>query len=138
MEPKKMILAVLVGYLLMGTLSYLVRGIWLIPIYSHYELIWRLRGMMMPHFWVMWLGQLLFIVMFVWIYIRGVDSKPWVKQGLRYGLMMTLLTVVPAACTQYVIYPIPYTLLGKWIAAGGVQLVLLGLVVASFCRKPVA
>jgi len=73
---------------------------------------------------------------FAWVYTRNIENKPWPGQGIRYGVLMTLLAVVPAACIQYVVYPIPYTLALKWMFAGGVQLIVLGLVVAYFCRKP--
>jgi len=84
----------------------------------------------------MLVGQLIFTIMFAWVYTRGVENKPWVGQGIRYGILMTLLVVVPSACAQYTSYSIPYTLALKWMVGGGVQLVVLGLVVAGFLRKP--
>jgi hypothetical protein len=85
--------------------------------------------------WVIWVGQLIFTVLFAWVYTRGVENKPWLGQGIRYGIIMTLLAVVPAVCTEYVVFPIPYTLALKWMVAGGIELVVLGVVVAAFCRK---
>jgi hypothetical protein len=135
LEMKRTILSVVVGFLFLGVISHLIHSIWPIPIYSHYELIWALRGDRLPHRWLLWLGQLIFIVVFIWIYGKGFQTKPWPGQGLRYGLLITLLTVVPAACTNYAFYPVPFTLLAKWIAAGGLQLILLGLVVAGLCKR---
>jgi hypothetical protein len=132
---KRTIFAVVVSFLLIGVMSHVVHTMWPIPIYSHYELIWALRANRIPHRWLLWLGQLIFIVVFIWVYDKGVQPKPWVGQGLRYGLIMTLLTVVPAACTNYALYPVTYTFLAKWIAEGGLQLILLGLVVAGFCKR---
>jgi hypothetical protein len=86
--------------------------------------------------WVLMVGQFVFVVLFVWIYARGAEAKPWVGQGVRYGMLMTLLTAVPAATNEYVVYPIRYTLVVKWMIAGGVELIILGLIAASFCRKP--
>ncbi len=136
MDWKKFIAAVVVGYLLVGALGYLIHNVWLMPVYREYEGVWRTESVMMHKRWVMLVGQLIFTILFAWIYTRGVESKPWVGQGIRYGILMTLLAVVPAACAQYTVYPIPYTLALKWMAAGGVQLVVLGLVVAGFLRKP--
>ena len=136
MEPKKLILAIVVGYVILMALGYVIHEIWLMPVYQQYATIWRLEDMMRHKMWINWAGQLLFTVLFAWIYTRGVEDKPWVGQGIRYGMVMTLLAVIPAVLTQYVVYPIPYTLALKWMAAGTVQLIVLGLVVAGFCQKP--
>lgn len=40
---------------------------------------------------------------FVWIYSRGVADAPWVPQGLRFGLAVALLTVVPTYTIYYVV-----------------------------------
>ena len=136
MEPKKLILAIAVGYVILMVLGYVIHEIWLMPVYQQYATIWRLEETMRHKMWINWAGQLLFTALFAWIYTRGVEDKPWVGQGIRYGIVMTLLTVIPAVCSQYVVYPIPYTLALKWMGAGAVQLIVLGLVVAGFCQKP--
>ena len=136
MDSKKFILAVVVGYVLLAALGYLIHGIWLQPVYKEYDFLWRAQDWMMKKRWVMWVGQLLFTVIFAYIYTRGVENKPWIGQGIRFGVMMTLLAVVPVACTEYTVHPIPYTLAVKWMIAGGLQLTVLGLVVAWFLKKP--
>jgi hypothetical protein len=136
MEPKKLIAAIVVGYVLLMGLGYVIHEVWLMPVYQQYSTLWRLEETMRHKMWINWLGQLLFTVVFAWIYTRGVEDKPWVGQGIRYGIVMTLLAVVPAVCTEYVVYPIPYTLAVQWMAAGAVQLIVLGLVVAFFCKSP--
>ena len=138
MELKKTVLAIVVGYILLIVLGFLVNSVWLMPVYREHESVWRPAAVMMRKRWVMLVGQLIFTIMFAWVYTRGVENKPWVGQGIRYGILMTLLAVVPSACAQYAIYSIPYTLALKWMVGGGVQLVVLGLVVAGFCRKPAA
>jgi hypothetical protein len=37
---------------------------------------------------------------FVWICARGVEAKPWLAQGVRFGVAVALLTIVPT----YMIY----------------------------------
>ncbi len=135
MDLKKLVAAVVVGYILLMVLGYLIHNIWLMPVYRQYADVWRPADLMMKKRWVMFVGEFLFTVLFAWIYTRGVENKPWVGQGIRYGVVMTLLAVVPAACSEYTIYPIPYTLALKWMVGGGVQLIALGLVVAGFCGR---
>ncbi len=136
MDLKKLLAAVVVGYILLMGLGYLIHNVWLMPVYRDYAYVWRSESAMMHKRWVLLVGQLIFTVLFAWIYTRGVENKPWVGQGIRYAILMTLLAVVPAACAQYTVYPIPYTLAVKWMVGGGVQLIVLGLVVAGFCKKP--
>lgn len=136
MESKKLIAAIVLGYVLLGLLGYLIHGVLLLPTYRAHEGIWRDEETMMHKRWVMWVGELMFTAVFAWIYTRNVENKPWAGQGIRYGMLMTLLTVIPTVCSQYVVYPLTYPLALKWMVAGGVELILLGLVVAYFCRKP--
>ncbi len=135
MELKKTIPAIVVGYIVLAALGYLIHNVWLAPVYREYMTIWRPEEALLQKRWVMWVGQLIFTAMFVWIYTKGVEKKPWPGQGIRYGIIMTLLAVIPAASTEYVVYPIPYTLAAKWIVAGAVQLIVLGLITAGFCRR---
>jgi len=84
MELKKLVPAVVVGYALLLALGYLIHG------------VWRSETLMMHKRWVMWVGDLIFTVVFAWVYTRNIENKPWPGQGIRYGVLMTLLAVVPA------------------------------------------
>src|SRR5258706_8600010 len=125
--------AVVAGFVLLGVVSHLLRTTWVIPVYSHYELFWSLGSITAPKTWILALGQLLFLVAFIRVYTRMNAHGSWVTRGARFGIIMTLLTVVPAACVQSVLYPVPYSLLGTWIAAGSAELILLAVVVAWWC-----
>ncbi len=138
MQAKKMAAAIVVGYILVSALGYLIHEVWLMPVYRLYAEVWRSHEVMTHKMWVNMVGQLLFVILFVWIYTRGVENKPWAGQGIRYGIVMSLLAVIPVACTEYTVYPIPYTLAVKWMVAGTVQVIVLALVTAFFIRKPAA
>ena len=49
----------------------------------------------MPEVWnrfpLMLLAQLLTAVGFTWIYLKGKEDKPWLAQGIRYGLAIAVL-----------------------------------------------
>jgi hypothetical protein len=135
MELKKTAPAVLIGFIVLTALNYLIHGVWLAPVYRDNSGVWRDAATMQHKMWVLMVGQFLFVLFFVWVYTRGVEVKSWVGQGIRYGILMSLLTIVPESANEYVVYPIPYTLVVKWIVAGGLELVILGLIVAGFCRK---
>jgi hypothetical protein len=74
---------------------------------------------------------------FVWIYQRGNEDKPWVQQGIRFGVAVALLAAVPIYMIYYVVQPTPVTIVVKQIIFDSVVIVILGMVVA-FLNKPQA
>jgi len=56
-------------------------------------------------------------------------------QGIRYGILMTLFTVVPSTINDYVVYNLPHTLVLHWMIAGLFTLVLMGLAAATILKK---
>ena len=74
---------------------------------------------------------------FVWIYGRGKEDKPWVQQGVRFGIAVALLAAVPAYMISYVVQPTPGIIVVKQIIFDSVLIVILGIVVA-FLNKPQA
>ena len=71
---------------------------------------------------------------FVWIYARGVEAKPWAAQGLRYGLAIALLMIVPLYLIYYVVQPMPGDTVAKQIVYETVLVLLLGMLVAFMYR----
>jgi hypothetical protein len=74
---------------------------------------------------------------FVWIYDRGNETKPWLQQGIRFGIAVALLAIVPVYLIYYVIQPISGMLVVKQILFDGTLMVILGVIVA-FLNKPQA
>jgi hypothetical protein len=71
---------------------------------------------------------------FVWIYSRGRESKPWLGQGLRFGLAVALLAVVPIYMIYYVVQPEPGMLAVKQIVFDTILMLIVGAVVAFLYR----
>jgi len=135
---KKLVLAIVVAYIvLMGT-NYFVHEIWLMPDYNAIPASHRTAAEIQHRFWAMCVGQLIFAAMFAYIYTRGREQKPWLAQGLRFGVVMTLATVVPYSLSQYVVYIVPHLLALKWMVAGFIQLLILGVIVAAICKDGAA
>jgi hypothetical protein len=135
---KKLVMAIVAVFIVLMATNFLVHSVWLTPDYDAIPLSHRSLAGIQHRFWAMVVGQFFFSVMFAYIYTRGAEKKPWVVQGIRYGILVTFLTVVPTALSQYVVYIIPYMLAIKWMVAGGIQLILAGLVVAGICKDGAA
>ncbi len=138
MQMKKLIGATVVSFLILVVAGFLIHSVWLGPTYRAMRVAgmsFRAEDAMMHKVWIIWLSDLVYAFLFVWIYARGVESKPWVGQGIRYGIIATLFTLVPSSMNEYVVYNLPYALVLKWMLSGLVVLVLTGLVVAAMCKK---
>jgi hypothetical protein len=80
------------------------------------------------------LAHLLMAAAFVWIYSRGIESRLWVLQGVRFGVAIALLAVIPMYTIYYVVQPMPGTLVVQQMIYDGILTVVLGVVAAFFYR----
>ena len=63
--------------------------------------------------------------------------RPWLPQGIRFGIAVALLTIVPTYMIYYVVQPMPGLVVVKQIIFDGILIVILGLIVAAIYRQPV-
>jgi hypothetical protein len=86
------------------------------------------------------LAHALFAIAFAWVYAQGREDKPWLAQGVRYGIAIALLTVIPTYLIYHVVTPVPLLVAFKQIVFDTVRLVLMGIVLAwlnrSEARRP--
>ncbi|MBZ5521690.1 MAG: hypothetical protein LAP21_05465 [Acidobacteriia bacterium] len=134
MTTKKKVVAIVAGFVLMATGRYLIHSLWLAGAYAANAALWRTQSAMLHRLWVIHLANLIFAAAAVLIYVRGIEPKPWIGQGIRFGLLLALASAVPQSMVEYFTYPIPPILAVQWIAGEGVLAVLLGVVVAAICR----
>jgi hypothetical protein len=69
-------------------------------------------------------------VPFVWIYERGRQDKPFMGQGIRYGVAMAALVPAGKFSTYYAIQPIPHGIALHQILFDGIAIVLTAVMVA--------
>ncbi|HYL68519.1 MAG TPA: hypothetical protein VEX69_05080 [Candidatus Limnocylindria bacterium] len=131
---KKLVMAIVATFIILMATNYVVHEIWLMPDYNLIPLSHRSAEGIARRFWAMLVAQFIFSVMFAYIYTRGRENKSWIEQGIRYGILIALLTAIPTALSEYTVYIIPYRLAIKWMVAGGIQMVLAALVVAAIYK----
>ena len=68
--------------------------------------------------WIVWLSDLLYAILFVWVYVRGREDKPSPARGFRYGVLMTLFTIVPNSLNEYAVDNLPHMLVVKMGGCG--------------------
>jgi hypothetical protein len=80
------------------------------------------------------LAQALFGAAFAWVYFQGREDKPWLAQGLRFGIAIACLTVIPTYLIYHVVTPVPFALALKQIVYDTIRVVLMGVTVAWINR----
>jgi hypothetical protein len=80
------------------------------------------------------LAHALFGIAMAWIYFQGKEDKPWLMQGVRFGIAVALLTVIPMYLIYYVVTPIVFAVVIKQIIFDGIRVVLMGVVLAWINR----
>jgi len=133
---KKLALAWLVVFIVWFLGSFVVHGVLLHDDYKSLSNLFRPEAEAQKYFALMLLAHLMLSGAFTWIYARGVEPKPWLGQGIRYGIAIALLTVVPAYLIYYVVQPLPGMLVVKQIVFDGILMLVLGAVVAFMYRRP--
>jgi hypothetical protein len=131
---KKFIIAWMVLFVAWLLGSFVVHGVLLRSDYLQLSNLFRPESEAQKYFPLMILAHVILSGAFVWIYARGVEPKPWLAQGMRFGVAVALLTIVPSYLIYFVVQPMPGGVVIKQILFDGVVLVLLGGIVAWLYR----
>lgn len=130
----KCIVSAVVMFIMAFALSWFVHGVLLHGDYMQ-MLSWMRKPeearSLMP--W-MFLAHASFGVAFAWIYMHGREDKPWLAQGIRYGLAIAALAIIPTYLIYHVVTPIPLVVAIKQIIFDTVRVVLMGIVLAWINR----
>lgn len=134
MPMKKTIGAIVAGFVLLFAGRYLLHSVLLKSAYMQSSDVWRTQEAMMHRMWAAQLANLILAVAAVLIYVRGIEQKPWLGQGIRFGILLALATAVPQSLIEYFVYPIHHELALHWIIGEGGLAVLLGVLIAAICQ----
>lgn len=138
MPIKRIIAAIAACFVLLSAGGYLIHDVWLANAYVETLAVWRPQESMLSHLWAVYVANLILAGAAVLIYSRGVESKPWLGQGFRFGILLALVTAVPQSLIQWVVLPVPYQLAAQWIVGESVLAVLVGILAAAICRPELA
>lgn len=133
MNIKKMVLASLAVFVAFEIMDYIIHSVILSPVYAQLAYLWRQD--MMSKMWLMALSTFVMSVMFVYIFIRGYENKG-IAEGVRFGIVAGLFMNFIGMFSQYVMYPIPFSLTLKWFIFGMLEFMIAG-IVAAIIYKPV-
>lgn len=114
--------------------SFLVHGVLLHDDYAALSNLFRPEAEAQKYLPLMLLAHVFLSGALTWIYSRGAEGKPWVAQGVRFGIAVAFLTTIPTYMIYYVVQPMPAGTVIKQIVFDGALMVVLGIVVAFMYR----
>jgi hypothetical protein len=132
---RKFILASLAAFVVSFVLSFVFHGVLLAPEYEALPAVYRGPQFRAGLFAVLIFAQLLMAFAMTAIYRYGREERPYLGQGVRFGVMAAGLSVIPCYLIGYAVTNIPASLAIKQVVLETVVVVAMAVVVAWFYRR---
>ncbi len=123
-----------VAFVLWMVGSFVIHGVLLGDDYKALSHMFRSDQESEPYMLFMLFAHVLLSGAFVYIFSRGREDRPWLGQGLRFGLSIAFLTAIPMYMIYYVVQPMPEMLVVKQMMFESILLLALGVVTAFMYR----
>lgn len=133
---KTFVLSVVVVFVVSMILGFVVHGLLLGQHYSSMSGLFRTPEDQQYHFVYMITAHVIMAIGWTWVYRMGRENKPWVGQGVRFGIAIAVLATIPGYLIYFAVQPLPSDLVAMQIALDTVCSVILGIVVAAMNRDP--
>ena len=115
--------------------GFLIHGTLLHADYAAQPQLMRSEADAQTRFHWMFVANLLMGFAFTWIYRKGRESgKPWLGQGLRFGMALAAAFAVPMYLIYYVVQPWPESIVIKQIGFETIMALVTGIVLAAINR----
>jgi hypothetical protein len=135
---KQFIISVVVLFILSLGLGFAVHGAILKSDYDLLPNLMRTEAGQARHFPAMLLAHLFIATGLTAIYRRGREvGKGWMGQGVRFGILMVIVSSIPTYLIYYAVEPMPLTLMCKQIVFDSIATLILGIAAAGL-NKPSA
>ena len=126
----KFVMSVVIMAVMSLVLGFVVH-VWLLgPEYKTLATLFRPEADQMSFFPFMIVAHVLIGGGFTWIYRMGREAKPFLGQGVRFGLAIAVLTIIPTYLIYYAVQPMPGNVVAKQIIFDTIAMVLMGVVCA--------
>jgi hypothetical protein len=136
MDKRFWISAVVMFVLSLG-LGFVVHGVLLHDDYEKLQNIFRSPADAQEYFPFMVVAHALIALAFTWIYRQGREAgKPWLGQGVRFGIAIAVLMTIPIYLIYYAVQPMPGAVVAKQIVFDVIAVVVMGIVVAWINQPP--
>ena len=131
---KKFYTATLAAFVTSVALSFFVHGAILASDYSALQGVYRPHGFEAWRFILLLFAQLLMAGCMAALYRFGVENRPYLGQGVRFGLLAAGVSVIPFTLISYAVTRITLSLTVKQVILESLVVVAMGVVIAWFHR----
>ena len=133
MNKPRLVITIIVIFVVATFTGFFIHGMWLKQDYMPVASLYRPDDQIkMPFILISYLA---FAIGSVWLYAHGVEDKPWLGQGVRFGIAMWLVLAVPSFLIAYAVQPMPIILTVKQLMSEAVNKIVLGLITALIYRR---
>lgn len=129
---RKVLIGFVVVFVLTFLLDYVVNMYVMMADYQATMHLWRPPEEMKMG--VILVCQLVFAFFFTLIFSKGYEGKG-IQEGVRFGVYVALMMVLPSAYMTFATMPVPYSLSLKWFLSGLVQNMIYGIALALVFGK---
>jgi hypothetical protein len=134
MNPKRLILAILVAFVTIFLTDFVIHGFWMAPVYKATASLWRPEAEMRSYFGWLMAGQFVAATAFVVLWAKGSAERATLKCAVMFGLFMGLFSQANTLIT-YAVQPFTLEIVWKWFVAALLQGAIVG-IVTFFVYKP--
>lgn len=134
MNIKRFLAGGLAIFVIFQVCDFVIHGVILMDAYTAIPGVWRPD--MMSLMWIMYLGSFLFSYLVMYVFVKGYEGRG-IPEGVRFGILIGLMTNGIGAFYQYVIFPLPFSIVIQWFGYGLVEFILAG-IAAAIIYRPLA
>ena len=134
MNIKRFVFAFIAVFIFVMLGNFVIHGVVLHPYYAQTGLV-RGEADGAAHAPFLGIAFLFFSLGFVWIYAQGVNEKPWLGQGIRYGIAVWVITSLAEYTVYYAVQPWPANIVFMQIGYELVLNLVAGVLVAALYQK---
>ncbi len=118
-------------FVIFQILDFIIHNLILVNVYMSMTNIWRPD--MMSLMWIMYLSSFIFSFLMMFVFIKGYEERG-LMEGVRFGIIICLMTNGIGVFYQYSVYPLPLSLVLQWFGYGLVEFIIAGITASAIYR----
>jgi len=131
MNIKRFLAGGLAIFIIFGICDFIIHNLILQKVYMSMTNVWRPD--MMSLMWIMYVTSFIFSFLVMFVFVKGYEGRG-ILEGVRFGIIIGLITTGAGAFYQYVVYPLPFSLIIQWFGYGLVEFIFAGIAAAAIYR----
>ena len=134
---KQFVISCIVLFIVAMALGFVIHGSVLAGDYAKLQgSVFRMPKDQEAHFLYMVAAHVFMAIGITWVYRQGRGAGPWLMQGVRFGLALSVLVTIPMYLIYFAVQPLPSDMVAAQIVLDAIGNVVLGIAAAALNRGP--